>query len=650
MTRARTLLFLAGLALWNAPSAAATAAFSAQPASLGVIPDGGPSCPAVGAPRDVHVNVSGAWGTVDRVSVSLTLSHPFVGELRATLIAPDGAAHVLFARTGALLAGSAGDASPLNGLYIFSDNAPGNFWNAAAGTTGGVPPGPYRTSAPGGTLAGGAQTLLATVFDDLSPNGTWIVRLEDGCAGNVGQVTGAVLTIEEQLFPTRNGVGAGPIPDAVACGVPGAPRDTTFDFSTVAGSIQGLEVGLALTHTAVGDLRVELIAPNGRSHVLMSRTGAGAVTDRGDDTNLNGLYAFREAGADWWAANAALGTTQTLPSGAYRTARGGGPGSDGAPLSLETPFAGTLVTGIWTVRVWDLCPGETGSVDPSYLHVALTLPYVPGSIQPPSRVRVDRVSGGLVTLRWQRGFSSVVPTAYLVEGGVTPGQPIAALPTGSGTTAFTFAAPPGSFQIRVRAVDGAQTSLPSIEIPLHVGAPLVPSPPAPLLGAVQQGGVALSWQPTFSGGEPAGFELDVTGAVTATVPLGVVEHFAVPNVPPGFYTFRVRAVNAYGSSAPSAPLTLAVTGGCSGPPLPPANILASVSGATLQFVWDLPASGAAIDDYLIDVASPAFTGQVPIGGRALSAAVPPGAYTLRFASRNACGTSPFTSPTTLTVP
>lgn len=650
MTRVRTLCLLTGVLLLRCASPVAAASFAAYAPTLGGIPDGGPVCPSVGPARDVQIIVAGALGTVDTVGVALTLSHPFVGDLRATLIAPDGTSHVLFARTGALLPGSAGDASPLNGQYTFTDIASGNFWTSATGTAGAVPPGPYRTSAPGGTLAGGAPTLLATAFDDLSPNGTWIVRLEDGCAGNVGQVTGAVLVIDEQLFPTINGVGAGPLPDAVRCGVPGAAREMTFDFSNIVGAVHGLDVGVGLTHTAVGDLRVELIAPNGRAHVLVSRTGATGVTDSGDDTNLGGVYAFRDAGADWWGTTAALSSGQVLPSGAYRTALAGGPGSTGAATALEAPFIGMPVTGVWTVRVTDFCPGNTGTLDPSYLHVALQPSASVTAPQPPGLVRVGGIDGAQVTLQWRTPTNSPASTGYVVEGGVTPGQPLAVIPTGTTSPTLTFAAPAGSFHLRVRSLRDADTSVPSIEIPLHVGVPLVPSPPAPLLGSAVGTDVVLAWQPTFGGGAATGVELDVAGPVSGTVPLGTAEQFAVSNVPPGTYTFRLRGVNGAGSSAPTEPLTLAVPGTCTAPPLTPTGLVATRSGTTLQLAWDLPARGGAPSSYLLDVTSAIFTGQLPVTGRSLSAPVPSGTYTVRVASRNACGTSSFSGNQSVAVP
>lgn len=44
--------------------------------------------------------VSGTVGTVSKVRVSFGAAHRFLGDLRVTLIAPDGKPHPLFARTG----------------------------------------------------------------------------------------------------------------------------------------------------------------------------------------------------------------------------------------------------------------------------------------------------------------------------------------------------------------------------------------------------------------------------------------------------------------------------------------------------------------------------------------------------------------------
>src|SRR5690606_37388242 len=74
--------------------------FPANGATLGAIPDGG-TCPTPGAPRDVTFTVSGMSGAVTNVEVEVTGNHTWVGDVTATLIAPDNTSHILFSRTEA---------------------------------------------------------------------------------------------------------------------------------------------------------------------------------------------------------------------------------------------------------------------------------------------------------------------------------------------------------------------------------------------------------------------------------------------------------------------------------------------------------------------------------------------------------------------
>jgi hypothetical protein len=118
--------------------------------NFGPIPNGvsKASPESYGPPRDIFFT-AGQMRTVSEVSVTFTASHTWVGDLRVTLIAPNGNRHLLFARTGATTPAADGFGSDLNGTYTFSD-APGNqnWWTGAA--TSPVPSGSYRTVIAGG--------------------------------------------------------------------------------------------------------------------------------------------------------------------------------------------------------------------------------------------------------------------------------------------------------------------------------------------------------------------------------------------------------------------------------------------------------------------------------------------------------------------
>lgn len=284
---------------------------------------------------------------------------------------------------------------------------------------------------------------------------------------------------------------------------------------------------------------------------------------------------------------------------------------------------------------------------PSNLATVSIAVNAPTTVQP--ALRISSMAGSVVTFRWTPPAIGPAPTGYVLEAGVTPGGLVVSLPLGA-VPSFTVSAPTGTFYVRVRAVDGGGSSGVSNEIPLYMNVPVPPSAPGNLLGTVAGSALTLAWTNTFGGGAPTGLVLDVSGTVSASLPLGLSDTFSFPAVPGGTYTFSLRATNAVGSSTSSNAVTLTFPGGCSGVPLPPSNFLAFSSGSTLFLDWETATSGPAPSSFVLDVTSGVFTGALPLGGRSLSVAVPSGSYTLRVQAVNACGGSTFTAPQTVVVP
>ncbi len=155
----------------------------------------------VPTPRIMSFNVSGVAGPPTNVELSTTFSpnHSWVGDVRATLIAPNGASHIVFSRTGATASGASGDSSDLAGPYNFRDSAAGvNWWTEAANrlSTEALTAGDYRTTTAGGVAGAGTDTSMTPSFAGVAnPTGMWTLRLEDGCAGDTGSISAATLTI-----------------------------------------------------------------------------------------------------------------------------------------------------------------------------------------------------------------------------------------------------------------------------------------------------------------------------------------------------------------------------------------------------------------------------------------------------------------------
>jgi len=182
------------------------ATFPANAGTLGAIPDypaGLPACHTDASliPKDITFTVTGLSGAPANVEVSITGTHTWVGDMTAALIAPNATSFVLFGRTGATTAGGVGDNSDFAGPYNFKDSAAGANWWSAATTAGAAVPvaaGDYRSTPKGGAgvVNPPPVTTITTAFSGVAnPNGTWTLRVTDGCDADTGSITAATLTI-----------------------------------------------------------------------------------------------------------------------------------------------------------------------------------------------------------------------------------------------------------------------------------------------------------------------------------------------------------------------------------------------------------------------------------------------------------------------
>lgn len=177
--------------------------YNANPGSLGPIPDGPGACGTAGAPLDITFTVSGFAGPLTHVSVNLTGTHSWMGDMDVALINP-GFTHgrLVFSRTGATTPTLCGDSSNFGGPYSFADRSPEtpSWWEAAAAADPStvVAPGSYRVSDGGGGPSGGTNSLMLPSFAGMSNgqiNGTWTLRVRDYGAGDTGSITAASLSL-----------------------------------------------------------------------------------------------------------------------------------------------------------------------------------------------------------------------------------------------------------------------------------------------------------------------------------------------------------------------------------------------------------------------------------------------------------------------
>ena len=306
-----------------------------------------------------------------------------------------------------------------------------------------------------------------------------------------------------------------------------------------------------------------------------------------------------------------------------------------------TPNAGFVGSDAFTYRAQAFASSDVALV-------RLTVEE-PTTLQPPTDLYVSAMSGNTVTFRFTPPALGPDATGFVLEGGLTPGQVLASIPTGSDAPIYSISAPTGSFYVRMHATNGSQKSGASNEIQIHVNVPVPPSAPDRLLGVVEDNTLALGWRNTFGGGGASSLLLDVSGAFVGTIPLGASESFSVGGVPAGTYTFSLRSANGGGVSAPGSPITVTVPGSCTGVPDPPSNFLLYRLGNTGYAVWEPPENGTAVTGYVLNVTG-SFVGSFSTTTRSVSGAVGPGSYTVSVVAINACGSSPATPPQTIVVP
>lgn len=173
---------------------------------------------------------------------------------------------------------------------------------------------------------------------------------------------------------TRTSAGnAGNIPDANSAGLTSTVTITPGDI-TPGHVVRAVDVTLNnIQHSWVGDLVVTLRhSATGRTADLFNRVGRNSTTTgKGDSSNLNGNYTFRDGSPSFWTESAEGGDAYTMASGTYRAST-----ADETPFnySLNNIFGETSPIGNWTVTVADLEGGNVGSYSSATLNITTAIP------------------------------------------------------------------------------------------------------------------------------------------------------------------------------------------------------------------------------------------------------------------------------------
>ncbi len=171
------------------------------------------------------------------------------------------------------------------------------------------------------------------------------------------------------------GSGYDNIPDGPGeCGELGEPLAITFDVENNT-AVQRVALKMTIEHDAVGQLIVELEAPDQTRHLLFGQTGAFEGECVGDITDLDGTYVFTDSASEfwynnWWFVAANLGGNDVMPAASYRTTAMGGTADAGLHTSMNEAFSHIEnPNGTWTLYVYDNTDSGFGNVTGATLYI-----------------------------------------------------------------------------------------------------------------------------------------------------------------------------------------------------------------------------------------------------------------------------------------
>jgi hypothetical protein len=174
---------------------------------------------------------------------------------------------------------------------------------------------------------------------------------------------------------------------------------------------------------------------------------------------------------------------------------------------------------------------------------------------------VSALQQDAVTLSWLSPPGVPLPDGYQLEGGVLPGQSIAAFPLSGQTASFSIRLGPGVYYARLYAVQGGTRSQASNEVRFGIGLGDLPSAPQEIAALALGSDVVLRWRPSFAGGPTDSVDVDVSGPINSVLSLPPSGEMAFGDVPSGVYTLTFRGRNATGIGAEASPLTVVLPGG-----------------------------------------------------------------------------------------
>lgn len=253
-----------------------------------------------------------------------------------------------------------------------------------------------------------------------------------------------------------------------------------------------------------------------------------------------------------------------------------------------------------------------------------------------------QVAGSRATLSWSAPSSGGTPSGYAVFVGTSPGSSnvLNGVPVGTGLSVSSNVSP-GTYYVRLVAYNAAGASAHSQEVSFQVAGARVPGVPAGVSVSLSGTVATLSWVPPAPDSGPTAATSYVIEVGTApgarnigAFNIGNTTRFS-SQVQPGVYYVRVRAVNAAGSSPPSAEVVLRY-----GTPGRPRSLVSSGKGSSVTLSW-LPPTDGTHTGYILEVGSaPGLANLVvaPVGNTTtLTTSAPAGVYYVRVRALNGAG-------------
>lgn len=437
------------------------------------------SNPTLLGPGQIAITPTGTTGSSRTFQVALTPAAGQLGTSTLTLTAGDGGsttgAAVVFNVTAATSAPDPPTAltASADGLNVTLVWTPALTGSSPSGFSVEIGTGPGTTSLPTQTVAWPETTLTLPL-----PAGTYYTRVR--AVNDVGPSTpspeATIVVTETSPIPgppanffaqtlgrtvsfswTASVTGTAATSYVIEAGTgPGLANLAQLDTGSPNSSFTVPNVPAGTYWVRVRGVNAAGVGAPSQDIAIVMGASSGCVGLPGTPVLLTPVVSGNDVSLSWNAP-----TIGAVPSG-YVLFAGSAPGAaDLASFSTgsaATSFSASAPSGLYYVRIAaaNACGVGIASNEMSFT-LGGELPGHPGEIS-------WTVAGDLVSLAWTPPTSGPPPTAYLVEAGSASGlSDLATVSTGSAGTSFLASAPPGTYYVRVRAINGAGAGAPSAE-------------------------------------------------------------------------------------------------------------------------------------------------------------------------------------------